>query len=105
MARRKDIAIAITLGPDEEQAVRNAIRAGKVTSADEFITRAIASLPKGDETPFVNGLRAGGQPLTPAKSPSGNLPDVLLITRLSPYRKQAPTRYTSKIRSCWSRQL
>jgi hypothetical protein len=46
--------MTITLSPDQEQAVRDAIRAGKVTSVDELIARAIASLPKGDETPAVN---------------------------------------------------
>jgi len=43
--------MTITLSPDQEQAVRDAIRAGKVTSVDELIARAIASLPTGDETP------------------------------------------------------
>ena len=46
--------MTITLSPDQEQAVRDAIHAGKVTSVDELIARAIASLPKGDETPAVN---------------------------------------------------
>jgi hypothetical protein len=41
--------MTITLSPDQEQAVRDAIRAGKVTSVDEFIARAIADLPKGNE--------------------------------------------------------
>ncbi len=45
--------MTITLSPDQEQAVRDAIRAGKVTSVDEFIARAIASLPQDDETPSV----------------------------------------------------
>jgi hypothetical protein len=42
------------LAPDHEQAVREAIRAGKVTSVDELTARAIASLPKGDETLSVS---------------------------------------------------
>ena len=50
----KDTRMTITLSPDQEQAVRDAIRAGKVTSVDEFISRAIASLPKGGETPAVS---------------------------------------------------
>jgi len=62
--------MTITLSPDQEQAVRDAIRAGKVTSVDEFIARAIASLPKGDETPaesspssvFAQGLGLFGSP-------------------------------------------
>ncbi len=62
--------MTITLSPDQEQAVRDAIRAGKVTSVDEFIARAIASLPKGEETPsasspsnvFPQGLGLFGSP-------------------------------------------
>ncbi|MGO8788959.1 MAG: hypothetical protein ACLQVL_16460 [Terriglobia bacterium] len=62
--------MTITLNPDQEQAVRDAIRAGKVTSVDEFIARAIASLPKDDETVsasasssvFTQGLGLFGSP-------------------------------------------
>jgi hypothetical protein len=62
--------MTITLSPDQEQAVRDAIRAGKVTSVDELIARAIASLPKGEETPsasssssvFAQGLGLFGSP-------------------------------------------
>ncbi|MGA2074940.1 MAG: hypothetical protein ABSH52_15710 [Terriglobia bacterium] len=62
--------MTITLSPDQEQAVRDAIRAGKVTSVEEFIARAIASLPKSDETPsvsssssvFAQGLGLFGSP-------------------------------------------
>ena len=62
--------MTITLSPDQEQAVRDAIRAGKVTSVNEFIAQAIASLPKGDETPsgssptsvFAQGLGLFGSP-------------------------------------------
>ena len=62
--------MTITLSPDQEQAVRDAIRAGKVTSVDEFISRAIASLPKGDEMApvsssssiFAQGLGLFGSP-------------------------------------------
>ena len=62
--------MTITLSPDQEQAVRDAIRAGKVSSVDELIARAIASLPKGDETPsisssssvFAQGLGLFGSP-------------------------------------------
>ena len=81
MVTRKDTAMTITRSPDQEQAVRDAIRAGKVTSADEFSARAIASLPSGDETPSVNGLLAEVQPLMPP-SPSGKLPCLLVITWL-----------------------
>ena len=45
MMTRKDNLMTITLSPDQEQAVREAIRAGKVASVDELIERAIASLP------------------------------------------------------------
>ncbi|MGA3328802.1 MAG: hypothetical protein ABSF45_30500 [Terriglobia bacterium] len=46
--------MTITLSPDQERAVRDAIRAGKVASFDEFIARAIAGLPVGGENPTVN---------------------------------------------------
>lgn len=46
--------MTITLSPDQEQAVRDAIRAGKVASVDELIERAIAGLPKGGESPAVS---------------------------------------------------
>ncbi len=46
--------MTITLSPGQEQAVRDAIRAGKVTSVDELIERAIAGLPKGGESPAVS---------------------------------------------------
>jgi len=62
--------MTITLSPDHDQAVRYAILAGKVTSVDELIARAIASLPPGDETPtgssspsvFTQGLGLFGSP-------------------------------------------
>ena len=62
--------MTITLSPDQERAVRDAIRAGKVTSVDEFIARAIASLPKRDEpaavgsasSVFAQGLGLFGSP-------------------------------------------
>lgn len=47
--------MTITLSPDQEQAVRDAIRAGKVASIDELIARAIAGLPKGEEAPAASG--------------------------------------------------
>jgi hypothetical protein len=50
--------MTITLSPDQEQAVREAIRAGKVTSVDELIERAIAGLPKGSETPAAGSPRS-----------------------------------------------
>ncbi len=46
--------MTITLSADQERAVRDAIRAGKVTSVDEFIARAIANLPKRDEPAAVS---------------------------------------------------
>jgi hypothetical protein len=45
--------MTITLSPDQEQAIRDAIRTGKVASVEELIARAIAGLPK-DGTPAVN---------------------------------------------------
>jgi hypothetical protein len=62
--------MTIILNPDQEQAVRNAIRAGKVSSVDDFIARAVASLPKGEGTPslsssssvFAQGLGLFGSP-------------------------------------------
>lgn len=62
--------MTITLNPDQEQAVREAIRAGKFTSIEEFIARAIASLPEGGEAPcpsspssvFAQGLGLFGSP-------------------------------------------
>jgi len=39
--------MTITLSPEQEQAVRDAIRAGQVASVEEFIERALADLPKG----------------------------------------------------------
>jgi hypothetical protein len=38
----------LTLTPDQQQAVRAAIRAGQVASIKEFIERALAELPKRD---------------------------------------------------------
>jgi hypothetical protein len=46
--------MTITISPGQEQAVRDAIRSGKVTSVDELIERAIAGLPKSSETPTVS---------------------------------------------------
>jgi Arc/MetJ-type ribon-helix-helix transcriptional regulator len=37
--------MTITLSPDQEQAIRDAIRAGRIASVDEFIEHAIAALP------------------------------------------------------------
>ena len=60
----------ITLNPDQEQAIRNAIRAGRIASIDEFIEHAIAALPKDPEsseapppsTVFEQGLGLFGGP-------------------------------------------
>jgi hypothetical protein len=46
--------MTITLNPDQEQAIRDAIRAGKVGSVEEFIERALAELPKGGKAPTVS---------------------------------------------------
>jgi hypothetical protein len=46
--------MTITLSPDQEQAVLDAIRAGLVTSVEELIRRALADLPKGGEASAVN---------------------------------------------------
>lgn len=60
----------ITLTPDQEQAIRDAIRAGRIASVDEFIEYAIAALPKDSEsseapprsTVFEQGLGLFGSP-------------------------------------------
>jgi hypothetical protein len=46
--------MTITLSPDQEQAVRDAIRAGQVASVEELIKRALSDLPKGGEASAVN---------------------------------------------------
>jgi len=60
----------ITLSPDQEQAIRDAIRAGRIASVDEFIEHAIPVLPGGagtGEAPpggtiFEQGLGLFGSP-------------------------------------------
>jgi hypothetical protein len=42
--------MTITLSPNQEQAIRDAIRAGRIASVDEFIEHAIAALPGGSGT-------------------------------------------------------
>ena len=37
--------MTITLSPDQERTIRDAIRAGRVASVEEFIAEAIAGLP------------------------------------------------------------
>lgn len=63
--------MTITLGPEQEQAVRAAIQAGRVASVDEFIEHAIAALPpdhgntevpQGSRTVFDQGLGLFGSP-------------------------------------------
>ncbi len=49
--------MTITLTPEQEEAVRAAIRAGQVASVEEFIERALADLPK--EAPAVISRGAG----------------------------------------------
>lgn len=46
--------MTITLSPDQEKAIRDAIRAGQIASVEELIERAIATLPKRDETQSSN---------------------------------------------------
>jgi Arc/MetJ-type ribon-helix-helix transcriptional regulator len=41
--------MTITLTPDQEQAIRDAIKAGVVRSVDEFIDSAIEALPHGGQ--------------------------------------------------------
>jgi hypothetical protein len=50
--------MTITLTPDQEQTVRAAIRAGQLASVEEFIERALADLPKGDQAPAVSSPTA-----------------------------------------------
>lgn len=45
--------MTITLSPEQEQAVRDAIHAGRLASVEEFIERALADLPKGGESRAV----------------------------------------------------
>ena len=62
--------MTITLNPNQEQAIREAIRAGQVASVDELIERAIAGLPQKSEeqasppgrTVFEQGLSLFGSP-------------------------------------------
>jgi hypothetical protein len=62
--------MTITLSPEQEQAVREAIRAGRIASVDEFIEHAIAVLPGGSATGepppggtiFERGLGLFGSP-------------------------------------------
>lgn len=42
--------MTITLSPDQEKAVRDAIRTGRIASVEEFIQQAIASLPGSNKT-------------------------------------------------------
>jgi len=47
--------MTITLKPDQERAIRDAIRAGQIASVEELIQRAIAALPRRSETPAAGG--------------------------------------------------
>ena len=51
--------MTITLNPDQERAVRDAIRAGQIASVEELIQRAIASLPKRGETMAASSTADG----------------------------------------------
>ena len=51
--------MTITLTPDQEQAVRAAIRAGQLASVEEFVERAIAVLPKGDQASLAKPPATG----------------------------------------------
>jgi hypothetical protein len=52
--------MTITLSPDQEQAVRDAIRAGQVTSVEELIERALAGLSKRGEGPALSSPAGHG---------------------------------------------
>ena len=60
--------MTITLTPTQEAAVRAAIRAGQVSSVEEFLERAVAALPNGEKAParnasvFEQGLGLFGSP-------------------------------------------
>jgi hypothetical protein len=62
--------MTITLSPEQEQAVREAIRAGQLASVEQFIERALADLPKGsghavgtvNQSVFEQGLGLFGSP-------------------------------------------
>jgi Arc/MetJ-type ribon-helix-helix transcriptional regulator len=45
--------MTITLSPQQEEAVREAIRTGQVASVEEFIAQALAELPKRSGVPSV----------------------------------------------------
>ena len=51
--------MTITLNPDQERAVRDAIRAGQIASVEELIQQAIANLPKRSETTAANSIANG----------------------------------------------
>ena len=52
--------MTITLTPDQEQAIQDAIRAGLVGSVDEFIGKAIEALPHAEgEFDAEKARRAG----------------------------------------------
>jgi hypothetical protein len=55
----KEADMTITLSPEQEQAVRAAIRAGRVASIEEFIDRALAYLPREDGSPALSLPDAG----------------------------------------------
>jgi hypothetical protein len=62
--------MTVRLSPDQEQAIRDAIRAGRIASVDEFIQHATAALPGGSGagggppggTIFEQGLGLFGTP-------------------------------------------
>jgi hypothetical protein len=60
--------MTITLTPSQEAAVRAAIRSGKVASVEEFLARAVAALPNGENAAagtasvFEQGLGLFGSP-------------------------------------------
>lgn len=90
--------MTITLSPEQEQAVRDAIRTGQVASVEEFVERALADLPKGGEghavgaagrSVFDQGLGLFGSPEDAAL-----LDDVVAIAYEERRRpsKRAPSR-------------
>jgi len=51
--------MTITLTPAQQEAVRAAIRAGRVASVEEFLERALAGLSQGNGSPAATSPAAG----------------------------------------------
>lgn len=89
--------MTITLSPDQERAVRDAIRTGKVTSVNKLIERAIASLPEGGETSAASapsGIFEKGLGLFGSPEDAALLDEVVSIAyeeRRRPSKREPPT--------------